>query len=257
MKQQKVPRGDDNWYKHCGIVIKKMSNEYPEMKEYLIEFLISHMIETLLYNGKLNLMNFIYSLENIDKDKDIVEYYSKKYFEEKSIVTNNFNAFILYDLNKMKVMILNENNKWVEAEPEDKRELLASPEGKKSLTFNDKQYNKNVGFIGYEKQNKYLVFKTKDMTSKRDTGARCDEAGKEKTIKKINDIIGETKYTPENTKMQKDANGRVIRESISHNELCIIEEFILRYYNKIKKNNLKWFLTPEMALYHNLYQVKV
>ena len=119
MKQQKVPRGDDNWYKHCGIVIKKMSNEYPEMKEYLIEFLISHMIETLLYNGKLNLMNFIYSLENIDKDKDIVEYYSKKYFEEKSIVTNNFNAFILYDLNKMKVMILNENNKWVEAEPED------------------------------------------------------------------------------------------------------------------------------------------
>ena len=57
--------------------------------------------------------------------------------------------------------------------------------------------------------------------------------------------------------MQKDANGRVIRESISHNELCIIEEFILRYYNKIKKNNLKWFLTPEMALYHNLYQVKV
>ena len=62
MKQQKVPRGDDNWYKHCGIVIKKMSNEYPEMKEYLIEFLISHMIETLLYNGKLNLMNFIYSL---------------------------------------------------------------------------------------------------------------------------------------------------------------------------------------------------
>ena len=257
MKQQKVPRGDDNWYKHCGIVIKKMSNEYPEMKEYLIEFLISHMIETLLYNGKLDLMNFIYSLENIDKNKDIVEYYSKKYFEEKSIVTDNFTAFVLYDLNKMKIMILNENNKWVEAEPEDKRELLASPEGKKSLTFNDKQYNKNVGFIGYEKQNKYLVFKTKDMASKRDTGARCDEAGKDKTIKKINDIIGEIKYTSENTKVQKDANGRVISDSINHNELCIIEEFILRYYNKIKKDKLKWFLTPEMALYHNLYQVKV
>jgi hypothetical protein len=256
-KQQKVPRGDDNWYKHCGIVMKRMSQEYPEMNEYLLEILVSHIIETLLYNEKLDLMDYIYSLENIDKEKNIVEYYSKKYFEEKSIVTNNFTAFILYNLSKMKIMILNENNKWVEAEPEDKRELLASPEGIKSLTFNDKQYNKNIGFIGYEKQNKYLVFKTKDITSKRDTGARCDEAGKEKTIKKINDIMGEEKYTSENTKMQKDTNGRVVRESISHNELCIIEEFILRYYNKIKKNNLKWFLTPEMALYHNLYQVKV
>jgi hypothetical protein len=24
-KQPKVPRGDDNWYKHCGIVMKKMA----------------------------------------------------------------------------------------------------------------------------------------------------------------------------------------------------------------------------------------
>jgi hypothetical protein len=256
-KQQKVPRGDDNWYKHCGIVIKKMSQEYPEMKEYLLEFLVSHIIECLLYNDKLSLMNYIYSLENINENNDIVEYYSKKYFQEKSVVTTNFTCFMLYELNKQKLMILNENNKWVEAEPEDKREILSSPEGIKSFTFNDKLYNKNIGFIGYEKQNKYLVFKTKDITSKRDTGARCDEAGKEKTIKKINDIIGEIKYTSENTKLQKDANGRVISESINHNELCIIEEFILRYYNKIKKNNLKWFLTSEMAIYYSLYQIKV
>jgi hypothetical protein len=256
-KQQKVPRGDDNWYKHCGIVIKKMSQEYPDIKEHLLGFLISHIIECLLYNEKLSLMNYIYSLENINEDEDIVEYYSKKYFQEKSVTTSNFTSFLLYDLNKLKLMILNENNKWVEAEPEDKREILSSPEVATIFTFNDKLYNKNIGFIGYEKQNKYLVFKTKDITSKRDTGARCDEAGKEKTIKKINDIIGETKYTSENTKLQKDANGRVIRESINHNELCIIEEFILRYYNKIKKNNLKWFLTPEMAIYYNLYQVKV
>ena len=256
-KQPKVPRGDDNWYKHCGIVIKNLSQEYPEMKEYLLEFLVSHIIESLMYNDKLSLMNYIYSLEDINENKDIVEYYSKKYFQEKSIVTTNFICFILCDLNKIKFMILNENNKWVEAEPEDENEIKASSEGQKSLNFNGTQYNKNIGFIGYEKQNKYLIFKTKDMTSKRDTGARCDESGKEKTIKKINEILGETKYTSENTKIQKDAKGKVIGESISHNELCIFEEFILRYYNKIKKNNLKWFLTPEMAMYYNLYQVKV
>ena len=88
-------------------------------------------------------------------------------------------------------MILNENNKWVEAEPEDQREIASTKEVKEILTMNQNDYNKIIGFIGYEKKNKYLVFKTKDMTSKRDTGARCDESGKDKTINKINEIVGE------------------------------------------------------------------
>jgi hypothetical protein len=49
-KQNKVPRGDDNWYKHCGIVIKKMSKEYPESKKHLISFLVAHMLELLLFD---------------------------------------------------------------------------------------------------------------------------------------------------------------------------------------------------------------
>ncbi|NBU98029.1 MAG: PAS domain-containing protein, partial [Spirochaetia bacterium] len=58
LKQTKVPRGDDNWYKHCGIVMKKMSKEYPESKKYLLYYLVSHMIELLLFDDKLNVMNY-------------------------------------------------------------------------------------------------------------------------------------------------------------------------------------------------------
>jgi hypothetical protein len=174
-----------------------------------------------------------------------------------SITTRKFTAFIMYKLNKRIIMILNENNKWVEAEPEDQKEIANAKETKEYLSFKVDDYNKIIGFIGYEKSNRYLVFKTKDMTSKRDTGARCDEAGKIKTLQKLNEIVGDNKYTKENTKAQKDKDGTIISEAVGHIELCVLQEFILRFFNSTKKDDKKWFLTPEMAIWHKLYTVFV
>jgi hypothetical protein len=39
--------------------------------------------------------------------------------------------------------------------------------------------------------------------------------------------------------------------------LCVLEEFILRYFNTNKQDGKKWFFTPEMAIYHKLYTVFV
>jgi hypothetical protein len=253
-KGTRVPRGDDNWYKHCGSVIRKMSLEYPESKEYLIDFLIAHMIELLLFQEKLDLMNYIYSLEKLTTNS--VEFMIKQYFDRKSIKLKNKNdAIILYDLDNMKIMLLNNNNIWIEAEPEDKREFEETKEVKELLNFKISDYNNIIGFIGYEKNNKYLIFKTKDMLKKRDTGARCDESGKNKTIQLINTILDEEKYTKENTRILKESNGTIIQEAIGQVDLCIIQEFILRYFDKIKKDNKKWFLTPELALYYKLYTI--
>jgi hypothetical protein len=255
MKKTKVPRGDDNWYKHCGVVIKKMSKEYPESKQFLLHFLVAHILEQLLYNDKLLVMNYLYSLETIERNS--FEWFAKEYFENNSIVGKKFTAFIMYNLNKREIMLLNKDNKWIPAEPEDQREIAASKEAKDLLTFNKDSYNKFVGFIGYEKSNRYLVFKTKDMTSTRDTGARCDEAGKAKNISKLNDILGEDKYDNENTKAVKDADGNIISEAVGNVELCVMQEFILRYFNAIKKDKYNWFLTPELAIWHKLYKVFV
>jgi hypothetical protein len=244
----KVQRGDDDWYKHCGIVMRKMSKEYPDSKDYLISYLVAHIIEFLLYDDKLILINYLYSLDSIKQDT--FEWYAKEYFDLNSIVTKNFNAFIMYNLNKRMIMIL-DKDKWVEAEPEDQREIASSKEAKEYLTLNISDYNKIIGFIGYEKSNRYLVFKTKDITSKRDTGARCDESGKSKTIQKLNEIIGETKYTTENTKAIKESG----IEAIGQIELCVLQELLLRYFNTIKKNNKKWIFTPEMAIWHKFYTI--
>ena len=252
-KQPKVPRGDDNWYKHCGIVMKKMSKEYPDSKEYIISYLVAHMMEILLFEEKLDVMNYLYSLETINKST--FEWFAKEYFEQNIIKTKNFTVFMMYKLNKRMIMILNKSNKWIEAEPEDQREIASSKETKEFLTMKLEDYNRIVGFIGYEKSNRYLVFKTKDMLSKRDTGARCDESGKVKTLQKINEILGENKYTNENTKAEKDSDGNVIREAVGHVELCVLQEFLLRYFNTIKREDKEWFISPEMAIWHKLYTV--
>jgi superfamily II DNA or RNA helicase len=252
----KVPRGDDNWYKHCGVVMRKMAKDYPDSKEYLLHFLIAHMIELLLFEEKLELLNYIYSLNEIVANS--IEYFIKEYFERKSIITKKFSALILYNLNKRKILILDgEEKKWVEAGPEDQREIAETGEVRELLNFKISDYNVIVGFMGYEKNNKYLTFKTKDMLSARDTGARCDEAGKNKTIQILNKIIGEEKYTKENTKIIKDDDKNVIQDAMGHVELCIIQEFILRYFDRIRKNEKKWFLSPEMTLYFKLYTVHV
>ena len=128
---------------------------------------------------------------------------------------------------------------------------------KNILIFQESEYNKIIGFIGYEKSNRYLVFKTKDMNSKRDTGARCDEAGKIKTIAKLNEILGENKYTNESTKAKKDEDGNIISEAVGQVELCVLQEFILRFFNTIKRDEKKWFFTPELAIWHKLYTIFV
>jgi hypothetical protein len=254
-KKQKVPRGDDNWYKHCGVAMKKMSEEYQGIHKYLIPFLIDHMIELLFYDEKLELLNYIYSLDNMENDS--LELLAKQYFERNVIISNNNSFFIMYNLNKPIILVLNDENTWIATEPEDTREFLSDPLVKDIFTYNRANYNKYVGFIGYKKNNTVLVFKSKDMDSSRDTGATCEEAGKDKSIQKLNGILGEDKYTKENTKARKDADGNVVQEAIGQIELCVLQEFILRYFNATKKNGKKWFLTPELAIGHKLYKIIV
>jgi hypothetical protein len=250
--KSKVERSDDNWFKHCGIAMQKLQIDYPNMTEYLKSYLISHIIEQLFFDEKVEILNIVFNKGNIERNSFL--WYIKDYFYSKIISTANYSVLILYNLNKIQIMILNDKNIWEESDPETQREIAKDKNTKKYLSFNVSDYNKYVGFIGYKRNNSALVFKTKDMDSSRDTGATCEESGKDKSIKKLNLIIGFEKYNKENTRLHKK-DGVVITESITQVELCILQEFILRYFNKISHNDKKWFLTPEMAIYHKLYKI--
>jgi len=231
-----------------------MSKEYPDSRKHLISLLVAHLLELLLFEEKIHVMNYLYSIDSIEKES--FEKYAKEYFENNTIMTKDFTVFITYKLNKRMIMIL-QDNKWIEAGSEDQREIASSPETKKFLTLNKMDYNKLVGFIGYLKGNNGLAFKTKNMNSSRDTGAICKNAGKSKNLTLLNEIVGEDKYTIESTKAIKDEDGNIIYEAVGNEELCVLEEFILRYFNMVKHEDKLWFFTPEMAIYHGLYKVFV
>ena len=98
--------------------------------------------------------------------------------------------------------------------------------------------NSLVGFmINFKKE--FMVFKVKDLTGVRASKAlRVDQAGKNITIKILNDILKNEMYTTD--------------VKINQKQICIMIEFYLRLFEKDYKDNKSWFLTPTEAILVNI-----
>jgi hypothetical protein len=231
---ENVPRGDDNWYKHCGVTMRKIVKMGIMTSAETLQFLVEHLVDTLLFNEKVNLMNYIYSFDELEENS--LTHYIKKYLDSKIIRTKRLTSIILFSADKIHVMIL-KGKKWFKAEAEDEREVAI--ETAKTLDFTKFEVNNIIGFIGLEVKNRYLIFKVKDMEAKRNTGARCDESSKSRKIAILTELMGEQLF-------EKYTNGTT--KGMVQPELCSLEEMLFRYYNKSKKNNKVWFFDFESAM---------
>lgn len=229
----------NNWYSHCFAIIELiLSHESNSTVEIFHDLVIAHIIESLMFNDKLKLLNYIYFKSNLDLFEEKV----KTYFDNHIIKNSQLVGIFLLKDNKYKLYILKETT-WSESEQEDLKDL--SGVIKKNIDYllkteekNDDKYENLGQYLGYMSsfKNTGMVFKIKDTTSKRKKGARCDQSGKGNVINIINIVTGEERLTRENT------------EHLNILKLCIYEEMLLRYYNSIKENNKVWFLTPEEAV---------
>ena len=226
---------EDNWYVFCKNIFKQMLDDgYDE--EMLVVCLVEHIIESLSYLEKLELLNYINDdWECTNFETDFLSRV-KEYFCDKIIQNESKKGIVFFDgpqpKDNLKLIIL-KGKQWAESTASDIIEL------KEKMLEKFKKYtnfNEYVGFMGFENKNLYTVFKIKETTKKRHIGTRCDQAGKAKTIKFLNDIDKEKEYTKENTK------------GIVQPELCVRLEFIMRIYNKENRDNERWFLTPEEAI---------
>jgi Helicase conserved C-terminal domain len=247
LETTQVQRGNDNWYEHCGIVIRKMSKENDiinaetdqERLEILEQFLIEHIVDTLMLKDKIDLLNYIYTNNDLEKSEDIMfkRFFTKakKYLFSKFIVSKGITGIVIFNgpsrIDNLNIFIL-ENNKWIPAQPEDKRDLEEAILKRYKLKQNLNHY---VGFIGFETNKKYMVYKVKDTENQRSTGFRCDQSGKEKIINLLNDIESDNKYM-----------SKVTKEGAY--ELCVRQEFTLRNNEKEKLDDKTWFLDTETAI---------
>jgi hypothetical protein len=191
-----------------------------------------------MMNERVALLNFIYANKNSVEDPMFKKFISdvRIYLLSKQISYKNLSAMVIYDgpsnASNLNIFVLRDNV-WVEAEPEDKRVLSDKIAEKYELKQN---LNKYVGFIGFETNKKYMVYKVKDTTNSRSTGFRCDQSGKEKVIDVLNEIENDDKFK---SKVTKD----------SAVELCIRQELTLRQYQRRDPSKI-WFLDTEAAIYN-------
>jgi hypothetical protein len=81
------------------------------------------------------------------------------------------------------------------------------------------------------------------MSDSRSKGSRCDQSGKSNATKLLNSIIDETKYTQSNTKSRNKL------------EFCVLQEMYLRFYDKINKDEKRWFLNPSEMIINNIEKI--
>ena len=226
-----IIRGEKDWYKQCSTVIKVMESEGVS-REILKQLLVSHIAEMLVYDDTMTLINYLYSEEELEEPFNLL----KEYYISKQLVSDEIIGLLLqkYQPDKkqdVQLVIYNEETQsWNPAEYTDEIEL----QDEIVKLIPTRQFNNLVGFIGNVK-NKYMIFKTKDTSQARNTGARCHQSGKPHAIKRLNDILGENKISAEEAKGLHIIN------------LCIRQEFKLRLFNRNKKENKIWFLNPTEA----------
>jgi hypothetical protein len=235
--KQTIIRGDkDIWYKYSSIILDNLEKR-SEQKEVLNELLISHIIETRLFEDLMNILNYLYTQKPLTNFETKIQ----NYFEYHSLNNKGITGLLLQGWDSVskkpnQKLIIFDNTKWKLAESEDYRDLLPAIE--KNIVPNDK-LNNLFGFISNFK-NILMIFKVKE-NKPGNAGARCDQGGKT-TAERLNYIVGNKQYTEADLKNYPAA------------QLCVLQEYLLRlkdHKERGNKDSKRWFLTPAESVIAN------
>lgn len=224
-------KGSKDWYLSCGRTTQRLLNKGYSL-ELIKEFSAAHIIEALNYKSKLSLLNFIYQKNIVEDDLTEIFERSKNYFEQQQIENEErFFMLLLTDNNISTVFVFdNEQQNFIRALPSQISDI--TDELTRIMVKRD-QVNDIVGFMTLFK-GKFNIFKTKVMTGKRNSGSRCDQSGKSGVLKTLAQILDDPSVI-------KDPE----LKSLNVIQICSEQEFILRNYDKIRKDGKRWFLAPE------------
>jgi hypothetical protein len=279
-----VEKGTDDWYQHCGVVIRKMAYEesntiidkdtpLERLGLLLNKFVVEHIVDTLTMQERIDLMNMFLETNNLEDDNEIKQnkllkqfiINVNKYLQTKIIKSKNgkITAMVIFDgpskrykelapendkdNGNLNIFILR-NGKWIPGESEDKRDLEQTIINIYDISDEPKEsINNNVGFIGFEKNLQDMVFKIKDTNNKRSTGFRCTQAGREKKHQKEKGIIYILNEL-EGHKLDEPRFSESSKESVF--EMCIRIELTMRVYQEEELDNKMWFVSTEMAIFN-------
>jgi len=235
--QGDLDKGEVDWYKHVNKVIHVLINIHSIQLPEITRFVYYHYLDSLKFVNKLTLLINVCAPDFQPKNEN--EVLIKEFFDEKIVENKSTRGIILADENVCKIYVQSqeEGNSWTEAKQSDKKKLGQLIIDKYIVKASDFK-NKVIGFMQMFSRSKDIVFKVKDTSVERNTGARLENETKGDIIKTLNKILGSKTYNTKNSgKMAKIG-------------LCVIAEMILR--DVTVKNKEFVFFDSEKAILNNI-----
>jgi hypothetical protein len=226
---KKAIRGEKEWDIICGSAMHLLVSMDLISSAETVDLLVNYLVDYSTFNQIVDMCNYLFSENASVVDEDTFKGKVFTHIQTKIFNVSKTHNIYMYDKTVPKIAVLDKDTKIWEI-VDDKYTLSETQKvvKKKCETY---ILNSIIGFIDYDKVDGY-AFKMKDLSNTRNNGSKCANAGKLKTIKLINQLIGEETFTTE------------IAKSISQPILCIIQEFLVRHYNNTRPDK-KWFMLYE------------
>ena len=261
--EKKQITANSDWFKEIKAKeIKTYLFEKHNLPENLFKkYVVFHYLDTQKLNIRLIYLNGMY---NKDVSKyNFIETYIAAYFEKRMIYKDSLNFFVLLntDDNKLSFYKYTYNTFSVIDDEIEKRECNISIIEKFNKNVKKKNMHNVVGFM-HPFRTDYMTFKLKDINTKyNNKGSVCKNLGKEDTIKKLNCLINASKCEI-NPRPEPERDGnylyttKELKDTLRKTGLCIITEFLFRYFDETKQRNLRYFFDPEETTIVDITKLK-
>ena len=272
----KMASGEPDWYKNTGYVFDTIMENHSIEESDVNLFVVHHFLDVLTFEERFILIKNMYQEGSLnsatvdlrtiapgatvfdlrpgsnDEVKMPFQEEMKTYFDPKIVTVRGFRTIILAvdrlvesSDDRLKIYIQSGKNEWTVAQPTDRISALKAAIPTSFVP--PSKMSRLVGFMQVFRNND-VVFKTLDLQSKLKKGSRCGGEGKKDVMKKINMIVeGDFQYTEENTEDTESGKNLIVKPG-----MCIIMEMLMRYYNKMGRDDKVWFLDLERSVLSKL-----
>jgi hypothetical protein len=280
---------DETWYRVCGKMIQYILTD-PMFaaapfaahitKDALLQYLTDHMLDSIaIYEEKAAILKYVYSAAApAVGSQTSFAWYVRQYFARQVVdvaISGRRGAaavkrptIMLYNYAGNRPVFLyhvggagavasdNATTPWEEYTADDIIEHGIINKMRDHLARRE-EYNPIVGFMGYIAKTDILVFKVINLSTKRDVGYICMQAGKKKVMDMLNETLGDgvEYFTKDNTKQVRDGTGKIVQMLMNPGDLCIIQELMLRMFHANEYMGRGWFIGPEAALFGEIYKI--
>ena len=218
-----IKASESDWYKHANKVKSELLTTHEIPSDDINRFVIFHYLDTLPMVDKLTIVSYLY--EPPKNPLNGYETIMKEYFDDLIVeVEENGElqyAVILANGEENRMFVKESASVWRPSQYTDEQ-LFGGVRKERLIIPKSRVYSTEIGFMHPFKK-KEVVFKTKDLTQKRNNkGAKCADSSKPTIALKIGMILG-----------QKDLYANT---PIERPELCVLLEVLMRW--KTKQNTV-------------------